>query len=396
MKHFLRTSAVFLMTTTFASADAVETCLFETEDWAATLAACTEAFAASDDPVEQGRFILNRGIAHENLGDIEAARSDQMLVGQYRPDWFLGYANAATMSELLGDEEGHLRMAEAAIAADPDNPRAYLELLYLQVNDGAGYDCLDIADRVISLLPHPIDWPFARNASPHLMGNLGYCLQVNERYDEALRAYQSAEHMGLDEQWLFHYIADISYFDLGVGHEERAIAAGMRALSFDDPDYRDIHVVVGANADLGHLDEAFAVATQYSDVLDASIEELGTRNILGWGLFLAGRHAEASQIMEVWVDWATPRAEAGQPTYGFMWDTVAHVRAAVGDTEGAAKAFRLAVLFDDDQDYVQGFYRDELTALGYAVAEGRQGVLLALDACAATGPACRLIADGDE
>lgn len=396
MKFFLNAAVAFLMTTTFAAADAVETCLFEEEDWAATLVACNEALAASDDPVEQGRFILHRGLAHEFLGDLEAARLDQALVGEYRPDWFRGYSNAANLNEQLGDEEGHFRMAEAAIAATPDNPRAYLELLYLQANSGEDPLCLEVADQVISLLPHPIDWPFERARNSYLMGNLGYCLHINERYDEALRAYQSAEYMGLNEQWLFHQLANLSYYDLGEGHDERAIEAGMRALSFDDPSYLDVHTVVNANLYLDRLDEAIVIVNQYSDVLDAADAALTTRNSLGWRLFLDDRAADASAIMETWVAWAMPRIEAGEPTLGYIWDTVAHIRAAVGDTEGAAKAFGLAVEFDDDQVGVREFYRSELTGLGFDVAGGDAGLMAALNACAAAGPVCRMIADDEQ
>lgn len=296
------------------------------------MAACNEALAATDDPVEQGRFMLHRGSAHESLGDLESERLDQMLVGKYRPSWFVGYANAASLSELLGDGEGHYRLAETAIAAAPDNPSAYLELLFIQVNNDETSAYVEAADQVISLLSHPLDWPFEDQRTSYLMGILWYCLHINERHEEALRAYQSAEYMGLDESWFFHHLADLSYYHLGENHLERALATGMRPLSYDTQYEQDLHVVVSSSVLLERFDEAIAVATQYADVLDAAQVDLGTRNFLGWNLFLNDRSAQASAIMGVWAAWATAKAEAREPQVGYIWDTVAHVRAAVGDT----------------------------------------------------------------
>lgn len=193
MRRFLTTIAISLTTTSFAAADIVETCLFEQEDWSTTLAACTDALAASDDPVEQGRFILHRGLAHSELGDQEAARLDNLLAAAYRPNWARPYLNASAVSERLEDPISQLRWALAAIAAEPENANAYFGLLNIRNNSDDPTSCAPVAEQIMENLSAPIDWPFSGLQQPYLLGNLGVCLHWLERYEEALQAYLAAE-----------------------------------------------------------------------------------------------------------------------------------------------------------------------------------------------------------
>lgn len=396
MRPLILPALALLSSTTFALADtnAVDVCLFEETDWAATLAACNEALAASDDPVEQGRFILHRSIAHEELGDLEAARLDNILASEYRPDWFRGYANAAGVSDVLGDAEGRMRWAQAAIDTEPNNPRAYLEMLAILNNDGDRPSCLPVAEQVMDLLPHPIDWPFMAASSPYLLGNIGYCLSRNDQAELAMRALLAADNMGLVESWAYTEISYIAYAQLE--QYERAIDYATLAIETGGRNLYDADTIIFSHVYLGDVDAALAAAIEYADLLDTQDVDWGTRNIVGWTLFLDDRFEEASSVMEAWAIWAEAEIAEGRATEGYIWDTVAHIRAALNDTEGAREAFLQAFA---DADYVEAerdLYAYELTQAGFDIGEGNAGLVAALEACAATGPACRLIPDEDE
>lgn len=395
--RILFVSAIALLASTclvVADATPVETCLFEEEDWAATLAACDEALVATDDPVERGRFILHRGIAHELLGDLDAARLDQILVGEYRPDWFRGYANAAGISDELGDVESRARWAQAAIDAEPDNPRAYLEMLTILNNSDDVTSCMPVAEQVMDLLEHPIDWAFTATHDTYLMGNLGFCLSRTNRPELAMQALLAADFMGLEEAWLYTEISYLAFITFE--QFDRAVEYSLLAMELDEPNIYDADTVIYSHVYLGDLDAALAAATLYADLLDTQVEDWGTRNIVGWALFMDDRLNEASTVMEAWVVWAETEITEGRPTEGYIWDTVAHIRAGLGDTDGARDAFIRAFEIEFNSGSARELYVSELTQAGFDVGEGDDGIIAALEACAATGPACRLISDEDE
>lgn len=393
MRLLSATTAILLATATLASADDVATCLFEKDDAAAIVAACSAALAATDDPVEQGRLILHRGLGHEGLGDLQAARLDQMLASAYRPDWFLGFANAASLSIEMDDPDTALRMAQAAIDTAPENPRAYAQMIEITSYGDDPTQCLPHTESAMGRLEHPIDWPFTTQYNAFLFGSIGYCLQQNERTDEAMHAYLAAEYLEPDNQWLISQIATLFY---QIEQDERALEYVTRALAYEEPYLYDVHVLVGANTYLGRLDDALEAVTEYADFIDAADFDQGTRNLIGWTLFRRDRAADAGPVMERWATWAMAQIEAGRPQAGEVWDTVANVRAANGDTQGAAEAFRLAFENAYDDDVAREQYRYELIQAGFEVGEGDAGILAALDACAATGPACRLVPDDEE
>ena len=396
MRPFLVSTLALFASTSFAFADIPpsDVCLFEEEDWSAVLTACNEALAASDDPIEQGRFILHRGFAHESLGDLEAARLDQILVGEYRPDWFRGYANAASLSELMDDPESQARWAQAAIDAEPDNARAYLEMLALQNNGDDVSTCLPTAERIIDLLEPPVDWAFTATPDPYLMGNLGFCLSRMDQPELAMQALLAADYMELEEAWLYSEISYVAYIQLD--QPERALAYSTRAMEVGERNIYDVDTIIYSNVNLGDVDAALDAAMEYADLLDAQEYEWGTRNVVGWTLFLDDRLEEASTVMEAWALWAEAEIAAGRQTAGYVWDTVAHIRAALDDTDGARDAFLQAVsdeaYFEEERD----LYVYELTAAGFDVGDDDASLIAALEACAATGPACRLIPDEDE
>ena len=128
-----------------------------------------------------------------------------------------------------------MRWAQAAIDAEPDNPRAYLELVFVQSNADDPESCEPTADRIIELLPEPIDWPFLAARDEFLMANLGYCLQQLGRNELALRAYQAADYQGMDEGWLHSNLSYVAQFrldrpDLAAVHAARAIELEGRSL----------------------------------------------------------------------------------------------------------------------------------------------------------------------
>lgn len=396
MRPFLVSAFALLASANFATADVppADTCLFEEEDWSATFAACNEALAASDDPIERGRFILHRGIAHEFLGDLEAARLDQILVGEYRPDWFRGYANAAGLSQELDDSEGQARWAQAAIDAEPDNPRAYLEMLSILTTGDDVTTCVPIAERVMDLLGHPIDWAFTATPDAYLMGNLGYCLSRTGRPELAMQALLAADYMELEEAWIYSEIAYVAYIHLD--QFERAMTYANRSLEAGERNIYDADTIIYSSVNLGDVDTALAAAIEYADLLDVQEEEWGTRNVVGWALFLDDRLEEASTVMEAWALWAEAEIAEGRSTEGYIWDTVAHIRAGLGNTDGARDAFLRAISNPAYLEQERDLYVYELTQAGFDVGDDDAGLVAALEACAATGPACRLIPDEDE
>ncbi|MBF9043301.1 hypothetical protein HKCCE4037_08185 [Rhodobacterales bacterium HKCCE4037] len=396
MRPFIASAAAVLFSTGIAQAQATpdEICLFQEENWTEVIEACTDAIAAIDDPVEQGRYVLHRAIAHEAQGDLDAAIEDQVRVGDYRPDWFRGYSNAASLAFTLGDTEAHLQWAQAAIDAEPENPRAYGEMLFALVDGDDPALCEDLAGQVMDLLPHPVDWPFMAARDEHLMGNLGYCMQTLGRDSLALQAYRAAEAQGLDTAWLYSNMSYLAYFrleraDLGAEYATRAVELGGRSLY-------DADTLVYSLVDLGDLDGALEVVRSYADLLDEQEEEWGTRNVVGWALFLDGRLEEASEVMEAWAVWAENEIAEGRVTQGHIWDTVAHIRAGLNDTEGASAAFRRVIEEYEESERAYEFYGSQLTAMGFDIGEGEAGLLEALDACAATGPACRFEEENPE
>ncbi|WP_224813829.1 lipopolysaccharide assembly protein LapB [Hasllibacter sp. MH4015] len=383
------------MTATFAAADPVETCLYGEGDWAATLSACNTALAATDDPVEQGRFILHRGIAHEFLGDMDAAFLDQILVGEYRPDWFRGYANASSLAAEMGDAEGQMRWAQAAIDAEPDNPRAYLELLIARTDGDDPESCGAVADQIIDRLGPSVDWAFDPSADPYLLGNLGYCLHWAERHEEAMQAYNAADYVGLSEEWFYSDVARLAFYSLE--QDDRAVEAATQALAFDDPHIDDVYVLVQANIYLEQFDAARAAEQEYSAVIDQWDHLYNIRNDLAWHLYLRGELEAASDIIDRWYAMFDPQDTSPNDNVAGSLDTLAHIRAAAGDAEGALEAFAGA-LARDTEEYAQlrrDTYRREMEALGLTVPEGEDGLMAGLAECVAMGAACRLLFDDD-
>lgn len=158
----------------------------------------------------------------------------------------------------------------------------------------------------------------------------------------------------------------------------------------------DADTIIQSHIHLGNVDEALAAVTEFSDLLDERADDWGTRNVVGWALFLEGRVEEASPVMEAWAVWAAAEMAEGRPTLGHIWDTLAHVRAALGNTEGAREAFVLAFENTSDREWARELYGPELTQGGFDIGEGDEGIIAALEACAATGPACRLIPDDED
>lgn len=398
MRSILTFACAVFLTTGFASAQAtsVEICLFEEEDWAANLAACNEALANSDDPVEQGRFILHRGIAHENLGDLDAALLDQILVGEYRPDWHVGYSNAAYLSSEMGNAEAEFRWAQAAIDAEPDNPRAYASMLTAHNNSDTPENCAPYADLIIERLHDPIDWPFDVADHEYLMGNLGFCLYTLERHDEALQALQAADYMGLEEGWFYEDLASLAYYALE--RDEIALDAATRALATGAPEIESVHILIRSSLYLGRYEAALAAEQTYSDLLDAEDLDYSVRNNIAWTLFIEGDLETAGAVIDRWH--ATYDASDTTPNEAIAntLDTLAHINAARGDAEGAMAAFTAAVARESEQfdDLRRETYRNGMEALGITVGEGEAGLFAGLAECVAMGAECRLIFEDDE
>ena len=378
-----------------AQSEMIETCLYEEDEWTAALAACDAAIASTDDPVEQGRFYLHRGLAHWELDDQDAAIADQVQVSTLRPEWFRAFANVASMEFNRGNIEEALEWAQAAIDAEPTNPRAYTEMLYIQTVGEDPESCAPVGDAAMAQMGNPYDWAFDPRIDGDLLINLADCLYWQSRTDEAMAAFQAADYLDeVDSRWLFSSMAYLSLYAFRDYQDAARYAS--QALNEGDPHITDVHLLITAQGALGQFEDALAAEQLYGAVLDMEDDIEAARNDLAWWLYLNADYERASGVIERWVA-AHGTSELRHERIGGTWDTVAHIRAAQGDATGAVEAFEFALARDTDELAAErrDVYRSGLEDLGIAVGDGDEGLVIALSECAALGAACQLFYDDD-
>lgn len=374
-----------------AHADAVADCFDPSLPLPATIAACTLAYDAATDNQGRAEAISSCGSAQFNAGNLAAAEADFLASIVLIPDSFEGFFNLFLVADTRGEADTARQWAMAARAADRNEPQAHSALLALVTRTTDGADCAPAMADLMTVLPPQADWSEVAPNDPWLMGNLSYCLLLNNRGDDAMTAYLAAQEHGLDTQDLHWTIADAAF---SLADHALTVEAAGRALEMGAPHIDLVYYSVLSGMVDGQTDVALATLDTFAGFLDGVDDDYDIRNNAGWALFLEGRYEAGLTVMDDWMVWAEPRYGQGTYTgFGYNWDTIAHLRAATGDTDGAAAAFRRAFGYHDDA--ARDEYRGTLAALGIDAGTGDAGILAGLDTCAARGPECRLISDDD-
>lgn len=391
MRTLLAPALLIAASTAPAFADAAGDCFDTALTNADRIAACTQAVAEAPDMDAQSRALMERGALHYAAEDLASAQADflaliTMMPGEYEP-----FHNLFLIADINAEFTQAREWAAASRDAEPDNINAHNAILSMDTRHDIPGNCAASMERVLALLPESPDlWASAEVNDPWLFANLGRCLDVHDRPEEALVAFQAAYTNGLNNAWLH---ASIAYMAFYAYEDEITVEASARAVAMGEDSVHLIAITAESLVALDRLDDAIALAAQHDAAIDAAPSDEGLHNVLAWALFLADRFDEAQQMMNDWQVWADARAgELNDYAHtGNAWDTIAHIRAAMGDTAGAGQAWHRAFETYETRDDARALYREELSELGIDVGEGDAAILAGLTACAAMGPACRMI-----
>lgn len=381
-------SLALLLPCSAAFADAQEDCFDEALAYDLRIAACTTAAETIEDDQILGEVLNERGALRYSAGDLEAAEIDYRAVAALLPESLEPHYNLFLIHDDRGDRLAATSAAEAAIAAEPERPLSYSPMMALSVRSDDAAECAPTMNAVLELLPNAESWEEAAETDYWFMTNLGDCLYLHERDAEAITAFETAVALGHDDADVYYSMA-LSHFYLGqMAEAERTARAALER----EPTYLDpLEPLVRAQLAEGRYTDVADTLTEFAPALDASNHDIEVRNNAAWLMFVNGELDLAVPLMDAWLAWAEPRMDDQPYPFGNSFDTIAHLRAATGDTDGAAEAFRLAFEHYESPEAARENYRTTLTALGYEVGDSDAAILEALDACAATGPACRLI-----
>ncbi len=388
MPRVLTSALFFALSTGIAFADAANDCDDETLAPDLIIAACTQAL--SEDPTDEdaAQYLINRGIAFFNTGDQTREEADYLAAIERDGARTAPYFNLYLAAFARGDLDAADIWADRSIEAHPDNPFGYEARMHAILNGPQPTACVAIVDQVATLLPPMDEWPEQESYYFDLFSDHGYCLDVNEQDERALPYYEAARTFEPDQSWLLDNIAIVAFYD--VQRYALAVEVAGHALEVTEPSSGLARILIGAHMELDQFDQALAAMRSYGSVLSDPDDDRVIRNALAWGLFLRGRAPEASTVIEPWAARALNDVQLGRPTTGHVWDTIAHIRAATGDTHGAVDAFHLMFEHAEDRDAARTFYRAQLTWLGITVGAGDAGILEALNACAAMGSDCNM------
>ncbi|GAB5448774.1 tetratricopeptide repeat protein [Gymnodinialimonas sp.] len=355
------------------------------------IGACAAAMLYATEDTDIAEAANQRGALRQVQGNLEGAIQDYEVAAELAPQDMVPHYNLFLVHDELDNTDAALASAQAAIMAQPDRPLSYSPMMALSVRNNDAEQCAPIMTAVLDLVPDPAGWGEAAEGDYWFMTNLGDCLYFHERDELAMAAYETAVALGHDDAYVYLSMA-LTHFYLGQMDE---VESDARAALDRDPTYLyPLDPLVNAYLAEGRYEDVTAVLAEFAPALDASDNDVEVRNNMAWRMFVNGEVDMAIPIMEAWLAWAEPRMDDQPYPFGNSFDTIAHLRAATGDTEGAAEAFRLAFEHYESPEAARANYRPTLAALGYEVGEGDAAILEALDACAATGPACRLIPEG--
>jgi tetratricopeptide (TPR) repeat protein len=349
-----------------AQDDPAAACLDRSQELEAQIAACTTALDVVTDPIRRGDLLAERSRAHRLLGDLAAARTDIEAALAASPLDADPVIDQAYLIEQEQGTEAAVPVMARAYELEPDYGRAAVGYLDILAESGRVQECLDLAPRAIELAPeNHLSWV-----------NRGRCLTQFGQDEEALADFRRADGILPDDP----YILDNMALALGkLGRWDESLAAAQRAAELDPMNPSPHISVVEALVGLGRHDEAVAA---YRAARAAGVpDELGFAGTTAWALYEAGQHELALPIIEDWMA-ANPQPTADD---ALDVDTYAHVLAALGRGGEAVDAF-LRAAEAGGPDFAAD-YELRLKALGFAT-EG--GLRPALEACVATGAACRL------
>lgn len=331
---------------------------------AARLPLCTAAIEAAADPADRADLLLWRGAILSRQGDMPGALADFDAAEALAPAWAEPVVERAYALWDAAQPDAALAELARARALEPGSTYAFQASLDLLADAGRPGECLDLAGPAIALDPQ----------DPAILASVARCQQDAGLLDEALLTYRDALKLGSEEA---HVRSNIALLHLDRGEPEAALPHARAAVALDPSHAAAQRNLATALADSGDLDGALAAQAEAWPLLGA--EDEGMTNAVAWRLLLAGRAEEGLPLMEAWM------AAAPEPRSADAIDTYAHLLAATGRAGEAAEAFLLAAKAGGPGR--REGYEARLSELGFPP---ERGLRAALEACAATGAACRL------
>lgn len=339
-------------------------------DWSMREALCDADLMFRPDPAIRPDLLAMRGYLRAMQYDYGGAEEDARMALGLRPDVALAHSTLAWIALQRGDVAEGQRLAQTAYAYDPAALGVTEVLAWSLWHEGLYDECLRRADEAMGLDPG--------KPGPHQVR--AACLSDLGRHEEAIASLDAAQAAGGDAAW----IASLRSWALfSLGRHDEAEAFAREALDATPGDVAALRTLVRAVVETSGAAAALAEwEARGGAVSTADADAFGIRNNLAWTLYLAGDLEAAGAMIDAWAA-DHPVLAAADPN---VVDTLAHVRAARGDAEGAARAFAEVARLGGEE--WRQLYRDRLSALGIEVGEG--GLKAALAACAALGPDCRL------
>jgi tetratricopeptide (TPR) repeat protein len=341
-----------------------QTCEDRSNDYAARIAACDQAFAAAETNDAAAYALSFKGEAQRMLGDFAGASETLQYALTLTPENAWIWVELGNVRFDEGNTTGAIAHYSAAIAVED-----YIDA-YANRADGwwslrAAQRCSDDADNALRIDPQ---YAYANEIKGRCLIDLGQPEQALGYFDTAIAlspGYQNAYRNKMTALY------DLGRYPDVVAVADAALAPG--AVTNSNPGTEEAISALRLIA-FAQYAPPDAVATEADALLQRYPGNFAGINIKGMALISAGRAADADKITAI-----MRQNPDGLRMEGAYFDTLAQIDIALGRLEDAYTNFASAI---DSDPGLSKIYAKKLSELGFLpLSNAPAGVLTALHRC---------------
>ena len=356
--------AVLAALAAFPATGWAQTCADRSDDYAARIALCDQAFAAAEDDDAAAYALSLKGEAQRMLGDLSAAAETLQYALSFTPENAWVWVELGNVRFDEGDTVGAVAHYSAAIAVEN-----YVDA-YANRADGwwtmkLPQRCSDDADQALAIDPH---YAYANEVKGRCLIDLGQPEAALPYFDAALSAspgYQNAYRNKMS-----------ALFDLGRYQEAVAVAdLALRPGTIANPNSQTEEQIralrLTAYSSYATADMVMAEA---DTLLQSYPQNYAAINVKAMLLIEALQLEAADQLTAI-----LRQNGAGQAMEAEFYDTLAQIDIGLGRLDQAYGNFESALNVDPAMSKI---YAKKLSALGFLpLSNAPAGVLTALRRC---------------
>lgn len=341
-----------------------ETCDDRSQDFAARIALCDQAFESADTPEAAAQALSLKGEAQRMLGNFdEAAATLQQALGFTSENAWV-WVELGNVRYDQGDTAGALAHYSAALAVE-DNIDAWANRAETWWRLNNGQRCSDDADNALRL---DAQYAYANEIKGRCLIDLGQAEQALSYFDTAITlapGYQNAYR---------NKLAALS----ALGRHEEVVAVADEALRPgmipDSSPVIEEDILARRLLALGEYAPPATVAAEAEALLKRYPQNLAAVNVQGAALLAGGKAEAADRVTQVLRQ--NPDGARMEASYH---DTLARIDAALGRMDAAYANFDSAMTLDAS---LSKTYARKLSELGFLpLSNAPSGVLTALRRC---------------